>query len=65
VTPFDLVVTYTDGTTDKTHKTPAIWQTNQKSASVAVTTKKPVRSIEVATGIWVDADPSNNTWQKP
>jgi hypothetical protein len=65
VAPFDLVVTYTDGTTDKIHKTPAIWQKNQKSASVAVTAKKPVRSIEVATGIWVDADPSNNTWQKP
>ena len=64
VAPFDLVVTYADGTTDRIHKTPAIWQLNQKSASVAVTTKKPVRSIEVATGIWVDADEANNTWQK-
>lgn len=64
VAPFDLRVTYDDGTSDTIHETPAIWEANQRSASVSIATKKAVRSIDVATGIWVDADPANNSWAK-
>ena len=39
--PVDLVVRYADGTTETVHQTPAIWQANQKRATVAITTKKP------------------------
>jgi len=62
--PFDLRVTYGDGTSSTMHETPAAWQTNQASASVAIPTKKTVRSVEVVNGIWVDADATNNKWPK-
>jgi hypothetical protein len=62
--PFDLRVTYGDGTSSTMHETPAVWQTNQASASVAIPTKKTVRSVEVVNGIWVDANATNNKWPK-
>jgi hypothetical protein len=62
--PFDLHVTYGDGTSDTMHQTPAVWEANQRSATVAIATKKVVRSVEVSSGIWVDADATNNTWPK-
>jgi hypothetical protein len=62
--PFDLRVTFADGTGDTIHRTPAAWQTNQRNASVTIPTKKKLQSIEVNNGIWVDADTTNNTWPK-
>jgi hypothetical protein len=64
VAPFDLRVTYADGTSDTIHETPAVWEANQASAAVAISTKKVVQSVEVVNGIWVDADVTNNKWPK-
>ncbi len=66
VNPFDVIVTYTDGTTSTTHETPAVWQANQKQTTVMVPTdnKKEVKSIKIDGGIFMDADESNNTWTK-
>ncbi|SER11792.1 M1 family metallopeptidase [Pedobacter rhizosphaerae] len=61
--PFDLVVTYTDGKSDRIHYTPAIWKSNQKVASVTVKNNgKAVKSISVDGGIFMDATPKDNTW---
>lgn len=60
VAPVDLVVTYADGTTETVHETPRMWQENQKRATALVRTKKVVKSVELAGGIWMDADASNN-----
>jgi aminopeptidase N len=62
--PFDLRVTYSDGTSDTIHETPAVWEANQASTAVAISTKKVVQSVEVVNGIWVDADVTNNKWPK-
>jgi hypothetical protein len=62
--PFDLRVTYGDGTSDTIHETPAVWEANQASTAVAISTKKVVQSVEMVNGIWVDADVTNNKWPK-
>jgi hypothetical protein len=62
--PFDLVVTYTDGSTERIHQTPAIWSTDpsRATASFSSASGKKLQSIQVDNGIFVDADPSNNKW---
>jgi hypothetical protein len=60
--PVDVRVSYSDGTTETFHQTPAIWEANQQRTTVAIPTAKTVKSVELDGGIWVDADSSNNRW---
>ena len=60
--PVDLVVTYTDGTTETVHQTPAIWSPNVKQATVRLATRKTMKSIALDGGIWMDADATNDRW---
>jgi hypothetical protein len=62
VAPVNIVATFSDGSTEKFHQTPAIWEANQKQAKVTINTKKIINSIKLDGGIWMDADESNNTW---
>ncbi len=61
--PVDIVVSYIDGTTERFHQTPAIWEKNPKQTSVTIATKKQVQRINLAGGIFMDADESNNVWK--
>jgi hypothetical protein len=61
--PTDIVFTYGDGSTERFHQTPAIWEKNQQQTIVSIATKKKVASIKLDGGIFMDADESNNTWQ--
>lgn len=60
--PYDVILTYADGTTETLHQTPATWEHNQKEASIQFKTKKAIGSVTLDGGIFMDADPSNNTW---
>lgn len=60
--PADLVIRYTDSTTETKHLTPAVWQKDQRQASVALATKKKIASVELKGGIFMDADKKNNNW---
>jgi hypothetical protein len=60
--PVDLRVTYSDGSTETLHQTPAIWEANQKRATVILPAKKTIRSVELDGGIWADALPANGKW---
>ena len=62
--PFDILINYTDGTKETTHQSPIIWKANQKSAEVALSTSKPVQSISLDGGIFMDAVPGDNVWVK-
>jgi hypothetical protein len=64
VAPVDFVITYSDGSTGSVHETPMIWEANQKRATVALKAKKPIQSLELNGGIWMDADTTNNRWVK-
>jgi hypothetical protein len=61
--PFDLVITYADGSTARQHQTPAVWSADQSNTTVNLPANgKKLRSIQVDNGIYVDADASNNKW---
>lgn len=60
--PFDVIVNYTDGTSDTTHQTPIVWEKDQKNITVNVKATKPVKDITLDGGIFMDADESNNKW---
>jgi len=62
--PFDLEITYADGSTEKIHQTPALWNKDQKNAKLILTPTggKKIQSLEIKGGIYVDATPSDNKW---
>jgi len=62
--PFDVVVTYTDGSTERFHQTPSVWQKDGKNVTIPVKTKKPVASVKLDGGIYMDAAPKDNEWKK-
>ena len=58
--PVDLRVTYADGSTDVLHHTPAIWQANQKQATLPLAVKKQIKSVELVPGIYMEANTAND-----
>ncbi|GAC1312262.1 MAG: M1 family metallopeptidase [Mucilaginibacter sp.] len=60
--PFDMNVTYTDGTTQSFHQTPVVWEHNQKQVEIRIKTTKTIKSVVLDGGIFMDADTSNNKW---
>ncbi len=61
--PFDLQLTFTDGTTRTLHQTAGVWAANLSRATVTVPGGKTIRSVRIDGGIWVDADMTNNSWK--
>ena len=60
--PFDLKITYTDGTTAKQHHTAMIWKNNEKQASINLNTSKLIQSVLIDGGIFMDANTKDNEW---
>ncbi len=60
--PFDVVITYADGTTGTIHQTPAIWKANQKQVSISLKSSKGIKSIKIDGGIFMDANEKDNIW---
>ncbi|HEY0298830.1 MAG TPA: M1 family metallopeptidase [Arachidicoccus sp.] len=60
--PFDVKITYVDGTTSAIHETPEFWHSNQQEQSVKIPTSKAVKSIELNGGIFMDYTPKDNVW---
>lgn len=60
--PFDVNVTYTDGTTGSFHQTPIVWKDDQKQITVKIKAAKDVKDITLDGGIFMDADMKNNVW---
>ena len=60
--PFDLVLDYADGSSERVHRTPAAWQADARKTEVPVAGGKALRSVTLDTGIFVDANPGDNTW---
>ncbi|MFH6946135.1 M1 family metallopeptidase [Flavobacterium sp. FlaQc-50] len=61
--PFDVNIVYTDDTKETVHQTPAIWEKNQKSATIALKNKKQIKQVMIDGGIFMDATPNNNAWK--
>lgn len=60
--PVNIIATYADGSSGTFHQTPAIWQANQKQATVTIATSKKITAIKLNGGIYMDADESNNVF---
>jgi len=60
--PVDLLIRFSDGSSQTVHATPAIWEANQRHATVKVATKKQIRSVSLDGGIFMDADTTDNDW---
>jgi len=58
--PVDIQLNFKDGSIQTIHKSPEIWSGNQKQATIAITNKKALQSVQLVTDIFVDADESNN-----
>jgi len=62
--PLDIHAQYSDGTTQTVHQSPAMWSANAKNAVVPIATRKTLSLVHLETGIWVDADSTNNIWHQ-
>lgn len=62
--PFDFVMTYADGTSERVHRSPAAWQANGRTTKVSVSNSKALASVMLDTGIFVDFNPADNSWKQ-
>lgn len=62
--PVDVVLTMKDGKTKTFHQTPVLWKDNISEALLTLKGVKNIAEISLEGGIWMDADPSNNSWKK-
>lgn len=58
--PFDVEVGYTDGTKATLHQSPAVWQANQREATISL--PKKIRSVTLRGGLYLDATEEDNHW---
>jgi len=61
--PLDVVVEYADGSSERVHLTPAVWQADGRRTEVRIAGGKAWRSVSLDTGIFVDANPGDNGWK--
>jgi hypothetical protein len=60
--PFDIKLIYGDGSIQTIHQTPIVLQHDQKEMAVHIKTAKVIKSVVIDSGIFMDADMSNNSW---
>jgi hypothetical protein len=60
--PFDVNVTYADGTTESFHQTPIVWERDQKAITVKIKAQKDAKDITLDGGIFMDANEKDNKW---
>jgi hypothetical protein len=60
--PFDVNIIYTDGTKEVVHETPAVWEANQKMATISFKGTRKIKSVTLDGGLFMDATPKDNTW---
>jgi len=62
--PVDITYTLKDGSTRKSHVSPAVWSKNLSSTTVQIKGVKDITKVNLDGGIFMDADTSNNSWSK-
>lgn len=60
--PFDIKITYADGTMAVLHQTPEVWHSNARKQIFKLSTSKPIQSVDADGGIFVDYTPGNNVF---
>ncbi|MCQ9641854.1 M1 family metallopeptidase [Chryseobacterium sp. WG14] len=59
--PFDAILSYEDGTTEKLHFSPSIWEKDQKLTDLVIPIKKKVKSVQLDGDLFMDYTPEDNT----
>jgi len=62
--PFDLRIVYEDEKTSSIHITPAVWKKDKKEQIFKIASKKPIKSIHLDGGIFMDYTPDDNFWKE-
>ena len=62
--PFDVEVTYADGTIKTYHQTPVVWEHNQTGFVINLSSTQPINAIKLNGGIFMDATEGNNSWKR-
>ncbi|MBC9934235.1 M1 family metallopeptidase [Chitinophaga qingshengii] len=60
--PFDVVITYVDGSKATVHQTPAVWKKNQRQLQLTLPANKVVAGVTLEGNLFMDATPGNNSW---
>jgi hypothetical protein len=60
--PTDVMIEYEDGTKETIHQTAAMWEQNQQTATVNITTKNKIAFVKLDGDLWMDANDKDNTW---
>ena len=60
--PVDLVLNYTDGSSEKSHSSIAVWKNGVQAASIPVTTGKTLKDVKLGNVRVPDKDKTNNTF---
>ena len=60
--PFDLVISYTDGTVETLHQTPIVWKDGLRSIVIRKKTKKKIKNVRIDNGIFMDTDLNDNLY---
>lgn len=61
--PFDVTVTYADGTEGSFRQNPAFWQNSPHAATISLAADQEIAKLVLDGGIFMDANPRNNTWE--
>ena len=62
--PVDIIVKTDKGATKTFHQTSQIWQKNNKEAKIVLEGVRDVSTITLDGSIFMDADKTNNSWQR-
>jgi len=62
--PIDLLVTYADGSTEKIHRSIAVWEKGNKTVLVTTASVKAIKKVEMGSTYNADRDMKNNVWEK-
>jgi hypothetical protein len=63
--PIDLAVTFADGSTEKIHRTIAVWERGATSVKVPVAGRKAISKVALGSLYVPDSYPADNTWTAP
>ncbi|UOQ50983.1 M1 family metallopeptidase [Hymenobacter cellulosivorans] len=61
--PVDLTVTYADNSTQKLHRTIAVWQDGSKTVTIPLDGKKAVKKVVLGHTYTPDNSKANNVWE--
>lgn len=61
--PVDITVLYKDGTEEKIHRSPAVWEKGNKTVTVNYKGSKPVEKITLGSLYVVDSNTDNNSFE--